>query len=63
MFSATYWQLLETVSQYYQTPLIQVIRAALPPGLLGRSQRRVRLRPEAIPAEAEMFLSPSGGVC
>lgn len=59
MFSRNYWQLLEKVSVYYQTPLIQVIRTALPPGLLGRSQRRVRLLPEAIPAGAEAFLSPA----
>ncbi|HEY9890156.1 MAG TPA: primosomal protein N', partial [Candidatus Obscuribacterales bacterium] len=59
MFSPTYWQLLEKVAAYYQTPLIQVIRTALPPGLLGRSQRRLRLRPEAIPPEAATFLSPS----
>ncbi|MEH1893124.1 MAG: primosomal protein N' [Nostoc sp.] len=38
-----YWTLMERVSQYYYTQLIQVIRMALPPGLLGRSQRRIRL--------------------
>jgi primosomal protein N' (replication factor Y) len=59
MFSVTYWQLLERVADYYQTPLIQVIRAALPPGLLGRSQRRVRLLPAAIPADAAAFLPPA----
>jgi primosomal protein N' (replication factor Y) len=42
-FPSTYWQLLEQVANYYYTPLIQVIRTALPPGLLGRSQRRIRL--------------------
>ncbi|MBT9317247.1 primosomal protein N' [Leptothoe spongobia] len=43
-FSKDYWKLLERVANYYQTSLIQVIRTALPPGLLGRSQRRIRLR-------------------
>jgi primosomal protein N' len=43
VFSPSYWQLLEAVADYYQTPLMQVIRTALPPGLLARSQRRVRL--------------------
>ena len=62
MFSATYWQLLEKVAIYYQTALIQVIRAALPPGLLRRSQRRIRLISEAIPADADAFLSPAA-VC
>ncbi|NEQ48850.1 MAG: primosomal protein N', partial [Leptolyngbya sp. SIO3F4] len=42
-FSKDYWKLLEQVADYYQTSLIQVIRTALPPGLLGRSQRRIRL--------------------
>jgi primosomal protein N' (replication factor Y) len=43
-FPSAYWELLNRVSQYYYTPLIQVIRVALPPGLLGRSQRRIRLK-------------------
>jgi primosomal protein N' (replication factor Y) len=47
VFSPHYWQLLEAVADYYQTPLMQVIRTALPPGLLARSQRRVRLTPTA----------------
>jgi primosomal protein N' (replication factor Y) (superfamily II helicase) len=42
-FSADYWELLRQVAAHYYTPLIQVIRIALPPGILGRSQRRVRL--------------------
>ncbi|MEA5566714.1 primosomal protein N' [Anabaena sp. UHCC 0399] len=42
-FSSAYWELLNKVASYYYTPLIQVIRVALPPGLLGRSQRRIRL--------------------
>jgi primosomal protein N' (replication factor Y) (superfamily II helicase) len=42
-FPEGYWPLLEQVASYYHTPLIQVIRTALPPGLLTRSQRRVRL--------------------
>jgi primosomal protein N' (replication factor Y) len=46
-FDPSYWQLLECTATYYQTPLIQVIRAALPPGLLAKSQRRVRLKPTA----------------
>ncbi len=44
-FSPGYWTLLNQVADYYYTPLIQVIRVALPPGLLGRSQRRLRLTP------------------
>ncbi len=44
-FPPAYWTLLNRVASYYYTPLIQVIRVALPPGLLGRSQRRLRLTP------------------
>lgn len=56
-FPAHYWHLLHRVAEYYHTPLLQVIRAALPPGLLARSQRRIRLQsaPQAGPATA---LSP-----
>ncbi|AHJ28277.1 primosomal protein N' [Nodularia spumigena CS-584] len=46
-FPSTYWELLNRVAAYYYTPLIQVIRVALPPGLLGRSQRRIRLLRDA----------------
>lgn len=42
-FPPSYWSLLERVARYYHTPLIQVVRVALPPGLLSRSQRRIRL--------------------
>ena len=55
---ATYWALLNRVAEYYYTPLIQVIRGALPPGLLGRSQRRIRLIGE-IKRGVDAFLSPT----
>ncbi len=42
-FPDFYWELLNRVAAYYYTPLIQVIRVALPPGLLPKSQRRIRL--------------------
>ena len=58
-FSASYWQLLEQVAQYYCTPLIWVIRSALPPGLLRSSQRRIRLKKSALPDKGvEAFISP-----
>jgi primosomal protein N' (replication factor Y) len=56
LFPPHYWQLLHQVATYYQTPLIQVIRTALPPGLLRRSQRRVRLFVNEIPSGVENFL-------
>ncbi|MDC0833892.1 primosomal protein N' [Geitlerinema sp. CS-897] len=57
-FPPSYWELLQRVADYYCTPLIQVIRIALPPGLLRRSQRRLRLNPDNIPNGAEQFLNP-----
>lgn len=57
-FPPYYWALLDRVAQYYQTPLLQVIRVALPPGLLGRSQRRIRLT-TTVPNDAALFLNPS----
>jgi len=57
-FPAGYWQLLERTAAYYHVALIQAIRVALPPGLLGRSRRRVRLRPQALPPEAEANCPP-----
>lgn len=55
-FPTAYWELLNRVAAYYYTPLIQVIRVALPPGLLGRSQRRIRLVGE-VKHGADAFLS------
>lgn len=46
-FPPNYWKLLNRIADYYQTSLMQVVRGALPPGLLARSQRRIRLRPNA----------------
>jgi primosomal protein N' (replication factor Y) (superfamily II helicase) len=42
LFKPYYWQWLAQISEYYYTPLIQVIKVALPPGLLTRSHRRIR---------------------
>jgi primosomal protein N' (replication factor Y) (superfamily II helicase) len=49
LFPPGYWALLERVADYYYTPLMTAIRVALPPGLLQRSQRRVRLLVAEIP--------------
>ena len=57
-FPSGYWELLNRVAQYYCTDLITVIRGALPPGLLGRSQRRFRLKSEILLPEAETICSP-----
>ncbi|WP_267383334.1 primosomal protein N' [Cyanobacterium sp. uoEpiScrs1] len=57
-FSPGYWKLLSRVAQYYCTDLMTVIRGALPPGLLGRSQRRIRLKSKVLPPEAETCCSP-----
>ncbi|MGG6267972.1 primosomal protein N' [Leptolyngbya sp. AN03gr2] len=55
-FPASFWALLDRVARYYQTSLMQVVRVALPPGLLARSQRRIRL---IDPAANEVFLNPA----
>lgn len=57
-FPAGYWLLLQRIAEYYCTPLMQVVRMALPPGLLGRSQRRIRLKREALP-EIPVALHPA----
>ncbi|MGH8002327.1 MAG: primosomal protein N', partial [Brasilonema sp.] len=61
-FPSNYWELLNRVAAYYYTPLIQVIRIALPPGLLGRSQRRIRLVKTAEGAEEENTPSSSSSL-
>ncbi|MBE9112260.1 primosomal protein N', partial [Nodosilinea sp. LEGE 07298] len=43
-FAPSYWALLQRVAHHYQVPLMQVLKTALPPGLLAKSQRRLRLR-------------------
>ncbi len=55
LFKPNYWQWLSQISQYYYTPLIQVIKVALPPGLLTRSHRRIRAI--EIDVIADVFLS------
>jgi primosomal protein N' (replication factor Y) (superfamily II helicase) len=57
-FSDDYWQLLQKVAEYYLTDLISTIRVALPPGLLVRSQKRIRLCLDKIPPGAETFCTP-----
>jgi primosomal protein N' (replication factor Y) (superfamily II helicase) len=55
-FKDTYWQLLAKIAEYYSCDLMSAIRVALPPGLLGRSQRRIRLSSD-LPPGAETFCS------
>ncbi|MEA5606042.1 primosomal protein N' [Nostoc sp. UHCC 0252] len=57
-FPSAYWELLNRVAAYYYTPLIQVIRVALPPGLLGRSQRRIRLVKGGAGGSSYLLASP-----
>jgi primosomal protein N' (replication factor Y) (superfamily II helicase) len=52
-FPPYYWELLERSAQYYFTDLINVVRVALPPKLLGKSQRRVRLLRQNIPDDSD----------
>lgn len=57
LFPRTYWDLLNRVAKYYYTDLMTVIRMALPPKLLGKSQRRIRLKYDVLPDGAEIFCS------
>ncbi|MEL6929839.1 MAG: primosomal protein N', partial [Cyanobacteria bacterium J06600_6] len=59
-FQDTYWQLLAKIANYYSADLMSAIRVALPPGLLGKSQRRVRLSSD-LPNGAEIFCSSVAG--
>ncbi len=56
-FTQTYWALLEWVAAHYQTPLVQVIKAALPPGLLTKAQRRLRLCPDRLAIDSDTRVS------
>ncbi|MFM2429386.1 MAG: hypothetical protein RLZZ511_599 [Cyanobacteriota bacterium] len=59
-FPPSYWPLLDRVAIQYHAPLMQVIRTALPPGLLAKSQRRVRLVSRDLPSGADLaaLISP-----
>lgn len=57
-FPSHYWELLEKTANYYCTPLMKVIRVALPNGLLGKSQRRIKLILDKLPNGYEVFCSP-----
>ena len=58
-FSPSYWQLFSKVANYYYTELLTAIRIGLPPGLLGRSQRRIRLNTEILPDGWSHFCNPT----
>ncbi len=55
LFRSDYWEWLIRIAEYYCTPLIQVIKVALPPGLLTRSQRRIKLVATVI--DSDIFLN------
>ena len=56
-FPLNYWNLLNQVACYYQTSLMQVVRVALPSGLLSRSQRRLRRQDRASVLPTSVTLS------
>ena len=57
LFRSDYWEWLIQIAEYYYTPLIQVIKVALPPGLLAKSQRRIKLGTESL--APDIFLGQS----
>lgn len=54
-FPPHYWQLLHRTAEYYLTDFLSVVKVALPPKLLAKSQRRVKLLSHNIPESAENF--------
>lgn len=58
LLSEHYWLLLQQVSAYYLTDLMSTLKVALPPGFLGRSQRRIKLCPAQLPPKAKINCSP-----
>ncbi len=58
-FPEGYWDLLIKVADYYLTPLSKVLETVLPPGVVTRSQRRVRIIPlEKRPTHQAAFFAP-----
>lgn len=57
-FAPAYWALLQRVADHYQVPLMQVLKTALPPGMLAKSQRRLRLRCDRLPHPIPDSLAP-----
>lgn len=62
LFPPGYWQILEKVAAYYYTSLMAVIRVALPPGLLQRSQRRIRLNAALPPQDINGLGTAAQGI-
>ena len=58
LFPPHYWSLLSRTAQYYCTDLINVVKAALPPKLLGSSQKRAKLLEDKLPEDWENLCSP-----
>lgn len=58
-FSAHYWTLLLKVADYYQADPMAVVKMALPPGLLQRSQPRIRLISRSAAAIERSQLTPA----
>ncbi len=58
-FPPRYWALLAQVADYYRTPLVQVVKAALPPKLMDGGAYRVRLRSPDLSAHEEVLATLS----
>lgn len=43
LFPSRYWELLTRTANYYRTPLMQTVKAALPPKLMDNSGYRIRI--------------------
>jgi primosomal protein N' (replication factor Y) (superfamily II helicase) len=54
IFPQHFWELLQRTADYYHTPLVQTLKAALPPKLLSHSNYRVRIVTNSLPLELKL---------
>ncbi len=57
LFPKKYWEFLEKISDYYCSSLIAVVKAALPPKLLAKGQRRIKLKNNSNCPDDKVLLS------
>lgn len=61
-FTPKYWQIVEKVAGYYYTELMTVIKVALPPGLLRKETRRIKLNQDKLAEIVPEFCSEAAQV-
>ncbi|MGD1936808.1 MAG: primosomal protein N' [Cyanophyceae cyanobacterium] len=59
LFPKNYWLFLEKIADYYCSSLIAVVKTALPPKLLSKGQRRIKLKKQGDRPKEETPLTSS----